>query len=167
MCTDTTRWSLVGKITWKSSIGTGMGKRPNWECLFVHRNQQLFLSENVDHIKVAGKKQNMAPMWKKLLKNVDLDQPTTIPDHVYLGCSQREGKPNENIVDAGATEKLPKWEKLHATTVAGSYDMEGHAKKCVEKYCELANRQSSGTKSSPFAWMTIISSRKNWNRLEN
>ena len=37
----------------------------NWECLFVHRQQGLFLSENVDDITLAGKKQNMVPMWKK------------------------------------------------------------------------------------------------------
>ena len=41
---------------------------------------------------------------------------------------------------AGATEKLPGWEKPHAHTVALTYDMEGHAKKCVEMYCELANK---------------------------
>ena len=55
----------------------GWGKVPNWECLFVHRKQGLFLSEKVDDIKKAGKKQNMAPMWKKLMKNVDLDEPTS------------------------------------------------------------------------------------------
>ena len=31
-------------------------------------------------------------------------------------------------------------EKSHAKTVAWSYDMESHAKKCVERYCELANK---------------------------
>ena len=37
------------------------------------------------------------------------------------------------------SKKLPGWEKPHAKTVAWSCDMEGHAKKCVERYCELAN----------------------------
>ena len=45
---------------------------------------------------MTGKKQNMAPMWKKLMKTVDLDEPTSFLDHVYLGCTQRECKPNEN-----------------------------------------------------------------------
>ena len=35
-------------------------KIPNWECLFAHRKQGLFLSVCVDDIKMAGKKQNMA-----------------------------------------------------------------------------------------------------------
>ena len=88
---------------------------------------------------MAGKKQKLAPMWKNLMKNVDLDEPTSFPDHMCLGCSQRGCKPNEIIVDeyrkvfesrisAGATEKLPGWEKPHAKTVPWSYDMEGHAK---------------------------------------
>ena len=42
----------------------GWEKVPNWECTFVHREQGLFLSENVDDIKMAGKKQNIVPMWK-------------------------------------------------------------------------------------------------------
>ena len=72
---------------------------PNWECLFVHRKQRLFLSVYVDGIKVAGKKQTMAPMWKKWTNNVDLGEPTSFLDHVYLGCTQRECKPNETTID--------------------------------------------------------------------
>ena len=47
----------------------------------------------------------------------------------------------ESHISAGATGKLPEWEEPHATTVAWSYDMEGHARKCVERYCELANKK--------------------------
>ena len=64
-----------------------------------------------------------------MLKNVDIDKPTSILDHVCLGCTQRECKPNETIIEqytkmfesrisAGATEKPPGWEKPHAKTVA-------------------------------------------------
>ena len=45
-------------------------KVQNWACLFVHRIHGLFLSVSVDDIKMAGNKQNMAPMWKKLMKKV-------------------------------------------------------------------------------------------------
>ena len=44
-------------------------------------------------------------------------------------------------MSAGATEKMPGCEKPHAQTVVWSYDMEGHAPKCVERYCELANKK--------------------------
>ena len=63
---------------------------PSWECLFVHRKQGLCLSVCVDDIKMGGKKLNMAPMWKKLMKNVDLDEPTSFLDHAFLGCTQRQ-----------------------------------------------------------------------------
>ena len=86
------------------------------------------------------------------MKNVDLDEPTSFLHCVYLGCAQRECKPDEIIISeftkmcesrisAGATEKLPGREKLHAKTVAWSYDMEGHARKCVERHCELAHKK--------------------------
>ena len=39
-------------------------KVSNWACLFVHSEKGLFLSVHVDDIKLAGKKQNIDPMWK-------------------------------------------------------------------------------------------------------
>ena len=48
----------------------GWEKIPNWECLFVHREKGFFLSVYVDDIKLAGKKQNLDPMWKVLNKEV-------------------------------------------------------------------------------------------------
>ena len=49
----------------------------------------LFLSVDVDDIKLAGKKHNINPMWKVLNKEVDLGEPTSFLDHVYLGCTQK------------------------------------------------------------------------------
>ena len=71
---------------------------PNWECVFVHRKRGLILSVSVDDIKMAGMKKNMVPMWKKLMKNVDIDEPTSFIDHVNLRRTQRECKPNEIII---------------------------------------------------------------------
>ena len=45
--------------------------------------------------------------------------------------------------------KLPGWEKSHAKTIAWSYDMEGHAKKCMERYCELANTKEEQLYKAP------------------
>ena len=50
----------------------------------------LFLSVYVDDIKLAGKKQNLDPMWKLLNKEVDLGEPTSFLDHVHLGFTQRQ-----------------------------------------------------------------------------
>ena len=64
--------------------------------------------------KLAGKKQNIDP--KVLNKEVDLGEPTSFLDHVYLVCTQRQCEISRDIVDnyrtmfesrisAGATEK--------------------------------------------------------------
>ena len=44
----------------------------------------------------------------------------------------------ESRISAGGTEKLPFPQNLRISS--WSYDMVGHAKKCVERYCELANK---------------------------
>ena len=103
----------------------------------------------VDEIKLSGKKQNIDPMWKVLNKEVELGEPTSFLDHVYLGCTQRQCEISKDIVDhfrtmfesrisARSTEKLPFSENLCISS--RSCDMEGHAKKCVEIYCVLANK---------------------------
>ena len=130
-------WNTVGR---KFSIGTAYSYTVK---------KGLFLSVYVDDIKLDGKKQNINPMWKVLNKEVDLGEPTSFLDHVYLGCTQRQCEISKDIVDnyrtmfesrisVEATEKLPHSENMSFSL--WSYDMEGHAKKCVERYCELANR---------------------------
>ena len=103
----------------------------------------------VNDKKMAGKKQNLDPMWKVLNKEVDLGEPTSFLDHVYLGCTQRQCEIKKDTVDnyrtmfesrisAGRVEKLPFPQNLRISS--WSYDMAGHAKKCVERYCELASK---------------------------
>ena len=112
-------------------------------------SKSFFLSVYVDDKKLAGKKQNIVPMWKLLNKEVDLGEPTSFLDHVYLGCTQRPCKISKDIVDndrtmfesrisAGTTEKLPYSENFRVSS--WSYHMEGHAMKCVKRYCELSNK---------------------------
>ena len=76
----------------------GWEKVPSWGCLFVHRTQKLFLSIYVDDIKMAGKRQNLAPLWKKLMKYVDIEEPTSFLDHVCSGYTQRECKTKREII---------------------------------------------------------------------
>ena len=99
---------------------------------------------------MTGKTQNLDPMWKILLKDVDLGEPTSFLDHVYLGCTQRECKTREDIANnyrdlfesrmSAWSEKLLYSEESEANISSRSYHMEGYAKKCVERYCELANK---------------------------
>ena len=110
----------------------------------------LFLSVYVDDIKLAGKKQNIDPMWKVLNKEVDLGEPPSLLDHVHLGCTQGQCEISKDIfhnyrtmfesrISAGRVEKLPFPRNLRISS--WSCDMEGHAKKCVERYCELAKKR--------------------------
>ena len=66
---------------------------------------------------MAGKTENMKPTWKILMKDVDLEEPTSFLDHVFLGCTQREcTMSSDNVtncrgmfdarISAGAKEKL-------------------------------------------------------------
>ena len=44
----------------------------------------------------------------------------------------------ESRISAGEVEKLPFPQNIRVSS--WSYDMAGHAKKCVERYCELGNK---------------------------
>ena len=137
------------KFNWNT-----VGNSFKLECSFVNRARGPFLSVYVDDIKLAGKTENVEPTWKILLADVDLGEPTSFLDHVYLGCHQGECQISKDMVanyrdmfesriSAGAKEKLPTRAsgKLDAETISSwSYDMEGHARKCVARYGELANK---------------------------
>ena len=88
--------------------------------------------------------------WDVSMKQVALAEPTSLLDQLFLGCTQRERKPNLKIVQegryllesrfsAGTVKHLRGWERSREDTVAWSRDTEGHAKKCLESYFELAN----------------------------
>ena len=163
----------MGKTVRKSIDGTWLGKIPNWKCLFVHR--KIFLSVHVDDINMAGKKQNLAPVWKKLMKNVDIEEPTSFLDHVYSGCAQRECKLNEKIIgqynkmsesriSAGATEKLYQ----DGTNLAQKpqrgpttwKDMLENAWNGIASW--RTRRRSNYTKFLILIWTIAKSKRKNW-----
>ena len=67
-------------------------KIPNWECLFFHREKRMFLSVDVDGIKLAGKRQNLDPMWKLFNKEVNLGEPTSFLDNVHLGYNAKQAR---------------------------------------------------------------------------
>ena len=90
-----------------------------------------------------GRNKTLVRRGKEPMKDVDLEEPTSFLDHVYLGCTQIVETYRdmfESRISAGALEKLPNTWKLDANMFSWSYDMEGHAKKCVQWYCELANK---------------------------
>ena len=75
-----------GKDNLRKSYENTVGRRfPIGNVYSSTETTGLFLSVCVDDIKLAGKKQNIKPMWKVLNKEVDLGEPTYFLDHVYLG----------------------------------------------------------------------------------
>ena len=135
----------------KSSIGTRLGEISKLGCIFVNNEKGIIL------ICVRGR---CKTGWKetKHWSNVESTDETSrfgrtniISWPRLLGCTPRECETSKDIVDnyknmfesrtsAGATEKLLGLEKLDANISTCSYDLEGHAKKCVERYCDLANK---------------------------
>ena len=78
-------------ILWQDyskSIETWLGENSKLGMSLFASWKGLFLSVYVDNIKLAGKKQNLHPMWKVHNKEVVLGEPTSFLDHVYFGCTQ-------------------------------------------------------------------------------
>ena len=151
-------------------------KITNWECLFVHREKGLFLSVYVDDITLAGKKQNIDPMWNVLNKEVDLGEPTSFFDHENLGCTQRQCERRKDIVDnyrtmfksrisAGATENYHArkiWVSLRGPTIWK--DMPRNVWNGSVSW--QTGRLNNCAKYLLHASMTITSKKKNWNPWE-
>ena len=91
-------------------------KLPGWECLYVHRDQQLFLSVYVDDFKMVGKTENIPKMWKAMQRKMDLEPETELSDNVYLGCNQRVAEPNQQLLHEKNRlfKKLTTHEKVEA-----------------------------------------------------
>ena len=150
----------------------GWEKIPNWECLFVHREKGLFLSVYVDDIKLAGKKQNLDPMWKLLNKEVDLGEPTS-----FLVCFQWQCQVSKDVVDnhrtmfesrisAEGTEKLPFPQKLrifHGLMIW--LVMQRNVWNDIVSW--QTRRHNNSTKYLLYALMTTTLKKKKQNLLEN
>ena len=112
------------------------------------------------------------------MKDVDLGQPTSFLDHVFLGCTQRKCQTSKYILDyyrdmfeskifAGATEKLLYSEKLGAHISSWSCDMEAPARECVDIVSWQTKQLSNYTKSQIHVLTIISAQKKNWDLLEN
>ena len=95
-----------------------------WPDFYGKSNSRKFF-QNTDGNKLRGRyknwlgrNKNIDPMWKLLVKESDLGDPTSVLDHVYLGCTQRQCEISKDIVDnyrnmfesrisSGAKENLP------------------------------------------------------------
>ena len=117
-------------------------------------------------------------MWKVLNKEVDLGEPTSFLDHVYLGCTQRQCEISKDIVDNYRTmlelrisarecvEKLPFPQNLRISS--WSYDMAVMQRSVWNDIVSWRTRRlSNSTKYLLHASMTTTSKKKKRNLLEN
>ena len=87
-------------------------------------------------------------MWPTLQKKVDLNDPVSFTDQVYLGYTQRAAQVNNRIVmntkefflEADQHKHRRQYPKNPKDIKAWSYDMEGHAQKSVERCHPLLGR---------------------------
>ena len=153
ICTVILWQDYYGKGNLRKSLKKHVWEKvSNWECLFVHRQKGLFLSVYVDDNK------NWLERNKTLMRircgNFSIKKSISEKQHLSLimktwAALKRQCQTSKDTVDnyrtmfesrisAGGTEKLPFPQNLRISS--WSYDMESHAKKCVERYCELVNK---------------------------
>ena len=161
--------------------GRRLGKSSKWGMLIYEPRKGLFLSVYVDDIKLAGKKQNIDPMWKVPVKEVDLGEPTSFKDHVYLGRTQRGCETSKDIVDKYINIKC--WNPESLQGQKKNYLFQGNLaqtsshgpmvwKVMQRNVCnDIASWQtqhpSNCTKSQHHALTTTNSRKKKWDLLES
>ena len=121
----------------------------SWECLFVHRAKQLFLSAYVDDYKMAGKKQSLAPMWAALrAEGLHLEPPVPLNENVYLGCSQVEILPDPVIISC----KRDTFNRLCFTGPLGKPEVAGGDPELLDEYPEtsIKKKQKQNPQSSSY-----------------
>ena len=171
-------WNLMGETIRKSLIWTWVVTSTKlW--MYVRSSKTRVLSVSICGWHQNGRKEaEYGTHVEEMDEKRFFDEPSSFLDHVKLGCTQRECKPNETIIEqykkmfesrisAGSTENHRVWEKPQTKTVAWSYYMEGHAWKCVGRYCEVSKKWSNFTESQALAWMIIKANGKNSTQLEN
>ena len=121
----------------------------------------LFLSLYVNDIKLAGKKQNLDircgkySIKKSSWENEHLSLITYTWAALNDNCQTSKDTVDnyrimfESRISAVGVEKLPFPQNLRISS--WSYDMAGHLKKYVERYCELGEQDDSATQQSIYS----------------
>ena len=67
--------SLLGAVLRQEHPAEWLQKMRGWDNVFQHRQKKLWLSVYVDDFKLVGDKDSIAPMWKALMRTIDLEPP--------------------------------------------------------------------------------------------
>jgi hypothetical protein len=93
----------------RSLFSIGFEKGKGWECLYVHRQDRLYLSVYVDDFKMTGRKSRLKPMWEKIKIVLDIDPPVPLSGSTYLGCRR-----DDIVVSSSIKESMEVQKVLHA-----------------------------------------------------
>ena len=98
MYTDTPSRIALEKTIRKGLDKQRMGEGPPMVGSFFCSSTTRTLSVRVrGRYEDGWEENNVEPMWKRLMKQVDLETPTQFLDHVSLECTQRECKPDKKV----------------------------------------------------------------------
>ena len=147
----------------------GWEKVSNCECLFAHHEKGFLLSVYMDDIKLAGKKQNISPTWKILMKDVDLVESTS--STMFIWVALKESVKSVMIL---LTNHRDMFESRISTGAKENTDQSFRESRCRNNiflgpmtwkvtqrnvWKDVANlrtkRLNNDTKSQHHAWMTI------------
>ena len=128
----------------------GWEKVSNWECLFVHRQKRVILICVCGWHKIRWKETKHWSDAEITQQRSRFGRTNIFPWSCILGMHSKTvwnkqrycGQLKNHVWSrffAGGTEKLP-YSVNFSIISSWSYEMEGHAKKCVERYWELANK---------------------------
>ena len=170
--------AVMGKANWENPIEVRLGEGFQLRLLIrTHREKGLFLSVYVDDIKLAGKKQNIDPVWKVLNKEVDLGEPTSfLIMYTWMHSKTMWNKQRLllAITEPCLNRKFPREElkNFHALRIFvflhGPMIWKVMPRNVWNDIVSWqTGRLNNSTKYLLHALMTIISKKKNWNPWEN
>ena len=106
----------MGIVLHADTKGPGMGKNIGWEALWKHRLHRLLLNIYVDDYKASGKATSLPKAWAEMREaGLELDEPTSFTDSVYLGQRQHAIEPPLDLIREKA-------EVYRGLLIRGSFD---------------------------------------------
>ena len=141
--------TIMGKVIWEHPIETWLGENSKLGMSLCASSKRIIL------ISVCGWHQIG---WKK--ENIDLGEPTSFLDHVYLGCTQKQCQISKSTVDnyrtmfesrisAGGLEKLPFPQNLRISS--WSYDIGRSCKEMCGTILWVGKQDDSATLQSIYS----------------
>ena len=114
--------------------------------------------------------------WNSMKAEIHFEDPAPIVNQVYLGCTRRVAKVNPQAVqtknelfqklttEAMDAQDLTKDHCSSKEITSWSFDLQGHAGKCVERCCEIASEAASSLQQALMITCYLL---RTLNRKEN